>query len=230
MAVFSYEVFEPAERGALLTERSLSRVWRQWNDTGFAILSANRGERTPAGNKQALQQLKQRVRQAGYGFIPIVGVWAEEGEEPAEEPSILIPAARKAALTEGPVGSTRLGVPAGVEVDKDVILLRNLAIKWGQEFDQEAIVFSWPGGRTEVIDTKNSVGNVQFSFSKFRPREIAPAYSKMKGPGSFTFESWYWGAPPRSWVEALRRKGEGEVAFVARSINDSVMHPRRGKV
>jgi len=196
---FSYETFSIPLAGRRLDEASLSRVWRQWNDTGFAIVSSERHERTPQGNRAAFQDLKRKVRAAGYGFVPLVGVWAEEGQPPAEEPALFIPATRP----------PRHGLGGGDDVQD----LRDLAIRWCGEFDQEAVIFSWPGGPVELVDGQ---GEIQMRFTEFHPNKVGIAYSRFRGaPGTFMFEGWHHAAPPKSWMEAVRRQGEGELKFIA---------------
>jgi hypothetical protein len=192
---FTYDTFHMPTVGRRLDEASLSRVWRQWNDTGFAIVSSERHERTPQGNRAAFQDLKRKVREAGYGFVPLIGVWAEEGQPPAEEPALFIPAVRP---------KVRHG---------DAPRLRELAVEWCGDFNQEAVIFSWPGGPVELVDAH---GNIQMKFTEFHPNKVGIAYSRFRGaPGTFMFEGWRWSAPPKSWMEAVRRQGEGELRFIA---------------
>lgn len=173
-----------------LDEASLSRIYRHFSGGGFAIISANRHEYDDAGNAARYTALKAAVRAAGYGFVPLVGVWAEVGQPPQEEPSLFIPVGR--------------GSPEE---------LRDLVRRLGAKYDQEAVVFSWPGGKVELIEP--AAGKVIMTFKTFRPAALGIAYSRLRrGRGTFMFEGWQFATPPRSFMEAVRRQGEGEAAFV----------------
>jgi len=179
-------------------------------DRGFAVVSAFRGEHDRAKNLAATGKLKSAVRAAGYGFIPLVGYWvethAETGEEKKqEELSLLIPARRTDEnLSERQTPQTELAS------------LRKHALAWGRISKpvQEAIIFVEPGGPVRFLDPKN--GAEQFKLNTFRPGAVGDIYSTLvKRPGTFIFEGWTWSAPPRSMVEAHRRRHEGELMFIA---------------
>ena len=195
---------------APLTEASLARLYTHWMDRGFAVVSAFRGEHDRAANMVAHGRLKSAVRAAGYGFIPLVGYWvethSETGEEKkVEELSLLIPAKRiDEGLTERDTPRTELAE------------LRKHALQWGKVSKpvQEAIIFVEPGGPVRFLDPKN--GKEQFKLNSFRPGAVGDIYSKLtKRPGTFMFEGWSWSSPPRSMVEAHRRRHEGELVFIA---------------
>jgi len=189
---------------APLTEASLSRLYSHWMDKGFAVVSAFRGEYDRAKNMVAHGKLKQAVRAAGYGFIPLVGYWvethAETGEEKkVEELSLLIPNKR---------------------TDESLLAeLRKHALAWGRISKpvQESIIFVEPGGPVRFLDPKT--GSEQFKLNTFRPGAVGDIYSRLtKRPGSFIFEKWTWASPPRSMVEAHRRRHEGELVFIAEAV------------
>jgi len=184
-------------RGAPLTEASLSRLRQHWLDSGFAIVSVFRGEKSHRENMAMHKRLKSAVRSDGYGFIPLTGYWfethAETGEQSRQEEISLL-------------------VPAMGDVDE----LRRDALDWGRLSSppQESIILAEPGGPVRFLDPVT--GKEQFKLSKFRPGAVGDIYSKLnKRPGTFMFEGWRWTKPPTSQVEATRRKHEGEVAFIS---------------
>jgi len=187
-----------------LTEAGLSRVYRHWDEHGFAIVSAQRGERTDAENARHTAALKSRIRADGYGFIPLRGYWTETdantGEKKRqEEISFLIPARRDG------------GDPLGD--------LRRDALKWGKRDEQESVILAEPGGPVRFLDPKD--GRETFKLTQFVPGKVADIYSTLRNKigkrssGTFVFEGWAFSAPPTSFGEASRRQFDGEVAFVS---------------
>ena len=194
-------VVQSAQRGIPLTEASLSRVYKHWLTRGFAIVSADRGERTASENKHARKALKSAIRSAGYGFIPLNGFWFETDADTGER--------RK-------VGELAFLVP---DHQDDFAALRAHVVRWGKidaGAPQEAVIFTHPGGPVEFLDPTN--GRLQFALRKFVPGRVADIYSKLakRGPGAtFVFEGWNFVAPPTSQVAAYRRRHEGEITFVS---------------
>lgn len=197
-----------SQQGVELTEASLARVYKHYQDHGFAVITSWRGDADKKTNIKNLNTLKSEVRAAGYGFIPIVGVWHEEGmPAPSEEPSLFIPASKNREQ--------------GKDIKKQ---LRRLVVSLGKKYSQDAVVWS-PGGQVEIISTHQrtgkGVGYPLFQFNKFRPKAVGIAYSSFRN-GKFTFESkngadrfnFYFAKPPASAIEALLRKGRGEIVFV----------------
>jgi hypothetical protein len=186
--------------GAPLDETSLSRVYAHWKDRGFAILSADRGERTPQENKRWRKQLKKAIRADGFGFVPIDGFWYEDhgGKQvKVSERSFLVP--------------NRGGEVEGIE------RLRDGVTRWGRldrSNPQESVILVSPGGPVEFIDPTN--GRVSFTLARFAPGKVADIYSGLrKRSGTFVFEGWRFVAPPGSFMEAARRHHEGEIKFFA---------------
>jgi len=181
-----------------LTEVSLARLYKHWTDVGFVIVSANRGERTWQENRQELKKLQRTIRSDGYGFILLTGHWKETdvrtGEKKIQqEPSLLVPSTG------------------------DLTHLRARGIVWAgldPALPQESFIFAWPGGPVEFIDPVKRV--VTFKLSKFKPGKVADIYSKLrKRPGSFVFEGWAFARPPSTFMEAQRRRNEGECEFIS---------------
>lgn len=101
----------------------------------IVAMSAVRGNRTPAENKQATADLKTRVRSLGYGFRPVAGVYQGEDED-----SIVVHA-------KGP------GDEHAKKLTND---MRRLATRYDQ-----ASVFHYPtgghnGGQGELVGTNST--------------------------------------------------------------------------
>lgn len=196
--------------GAVLDEASLSRVYAHWKDRGFAIVSADRGERSPAQNKRWRKKLKAAIRAAGFGFIPLDGFWFEEDpsgkRHKVAERSYLVPARE---LKEAAAPPLVRPVPA-------IAVLRKAALRWGRidpRNPQESIILTNPGGPVEFLDP--ITGRPSFSLTRFAPGKVADIYSRLrKRPGTFVFEGWRFVAPPTTFGEAARRKHEGEIKFL----------------
>lgn len=197
--------------GRCLNEASLARIYSHWKGRGFAIVSADRGERTDVQNKRWRQRLKDAIRADGYGFIPVDGFWYETDAETGErrkvsERSFLVPA-RSLGEAAAPAAPPR---PATA-----VEALRAAVTHWGKidpNNPQEAVILVDPNGPVEFINPVT--GSVSFKLSSFRAGRVSDIYSGLrKRPGTFVFEGWQFTAPPRSQAEAYRRRHEGEEAF-----------------
>ena len=63
-----------------LTESSLSRIWLHIEKkTNFAVISASRGDYSDKENNDRYRQLKNIIREKGYGFIEMRGGYKEDG-------------------------------------------------------------------------------------------------------------------------------------------------------
>ena len=71
----------------------LSRVFKWYNDKNFGVVSAYLGGKPKEENEQRQEELKKDVREMGYGYKEMLGVWRPDPESPAEfEYSLFIPA------------------------------------------------------------------------------------------------------------------------------------------
>jgi hypothetical protein len=189
--------------GTPITEASLARVWQHWMTDGFGIVSANRGERTKDENEDWYARLRRRVRDDGYGFVPLIGYWNEVSAVTGEtakqrEPSLLVPAGN---------------------ATPDV--LRGDLIAWGlldKSLPQESVIFAPPEGPVEFINPKTQ--KVTFKLAKFAPGKVADIYSQLRRSlgkehaRTFVFEGWRFAPTPTSQAEAYRRRHEGEALFI----------------
>jgi len=82
-------------------ESSLSRIWQHIQDPSrsFGVVSAFRGEYGRRENEQRHDELKDQVRELGYGYIELEGGYKEESGF-VEELSLFIPEIRRNDLIE----------------------------------------------------------------------------------------------------------------------------------
>lgn len=84
-----------------LEESSLSRIWQFVEDDkkSFSMISASRGDYSPAQNFARHDALKSMVQLEGYGFVETKGGYQEDkgdgGVRVVEEPSLFVPEMRK---------------------------------------------------------------------------------------------------------------------------------------
>jgi len=148
-----------------LTEASLSRIVRHAKAAdGFAILSADRHERTPAENKEARKRLEQQVRSLGKGFIRVRGGYVEKADNDDEEGK--------------PVYEESLFVP-----DVDTKLGQKLAQIAGAQYGQEAILWG-DGERVYVMYGSGRVGD---SLGRLSLNTLSQYFTEWRGR-RFTFE------------------------------------------
>lgn len=207
-----------------LDEASLSRVERHWNLNGFAALTSWRADKPDAENRRNLTRLKQDVKQAGYGWVQVMGSWSEDGGRPTYEPSLIIPALRRdTERTEASMA-------------RDSRDLRALAIKWGVRYGQWGVLWTSPDGKAQVLTTNPGLtgkpnGSVADTFTAFKPGDtradirtiISRAAHKRivqgKGPvgqddpGSTFHLECYIDPRPGQPTEALVRRALGELGI-----------------
>lgn len=148
----------------LVAESSLSRVWQHINDpdTQFAIISAYVYKHPDNGKRH--QELQNRVRDLGYGYIELDSGYTYYGEDEdilIEEKSLMIPGIRKPE-----------------------------AVKLGYEFDQESILFKKGTdfvllGTSKQKDSPGTMGSVLMRFQTgsdnmtFDPEVVQNAFSSL---------------------------------------------------
>ena len=98
-----------------LNESSLSRILSHIeSDRSFGVISAFRGDLSKKENMQRHADLKDQVRQKGYGFIEMRGGYKEEDGGFVNELSLFIPNAKKRDLMN-----------LGGEYDQDSIIYKD---------------------------------------------------------------------------------------------------------
>lgn len=181
-----------------LLEASLSRIYRDFKENEFCILTAWRaGDKD---NKSNLKQLQSAIRGAGFGFVRIDGVGQEEVDGKVvsvSEPSLMV---KNVAKGGGRVLPTREFLKFMVEL--------------GRKYNQWGIVFNNPEVGTQLISLKDEAGNqhspkVEMRFKQFNPMKTAQFFSKLKGK-PFTFEVFKYGNPPENWIHGMQMEKSGQ--------------------
>lgn len=68
----------------------LSRIWKHFGEGDFGLLSAYLGRLSPEENEARQAELKEQVRERGYGYKEVKGVWAG-----GHEYSLFVPGATR---------------------------------------------------------------------------------------------------------------------------------------
>ena len=160
-----------------INEASLGRIYQHVVSNpkmkNWGVVTASRGELTPAENKQRNKELETDLRKLGYGFVHVDGMWQEcrkpdteykdcpdDMKVPTEEKSLFIP-----------------------NISQEHIQAL------GKKYQQDSVLFAddkaKANGEATFIDSKSGES---FNIGKFSPGKIAQGYSKMKGGKVFTFE------------------------------------------
>lgn len=130
----------------ILNESGLSRVYRQTRDHDYGTITAFRyapecgtGEPyTHAQNMQRNRSLLAKIRAAGYGATAIKGSYIENyGSEDARE-----------------VGENSFLI---IDLQDSGNLKRDL-MRWGEEFEQDSIIYGEAGGQGVLIGTNHCPG------------------------------------------------------------------------
>jgi hypothetical protein len=182
-----------------IVETSVSRLLTHFDETGFAVLTAYRGEKTKEENEANLDKLKRQVRTSGYSFIPIIGKGREQHpdgtETIASEPSIFIP-------------------------DKPrhygAIDLRDLVVELGNDYQQTSVLYKSKDG--PVVEIKCSTGEILRTMPSFGAKEWADFWTQIvRGSKSqqglkVVFEDvFYRTRNPESFIEGMGRQADGEI-------------------
>jgi len=190
----------------------------------FVVMSSDRGERTPAENKEQYQEFKQKVKAAGFPFTEFVGSWEETDEKTGE----------KRRVQENSViiySDERPDVSVSEREE-----LFELGKKLSDEYSQEAFIYGElvdsKGGPSRIIKAFDAAGNVQDWGGPWTSVEAvkkdAPFWSRVRGGGApFQFkeditesEEVIEVAAPNSVIEAMKRASENpgkKIKFVRRS-------------
>jgi hypothetical protein len=160
-----------------INEASLGRIYQHVVSNpkmkNWGVVTASRGELTPAENKQRNKELENDLRKMGYGFVHVDGMWQEcrkpdteykdcpdDMKVPTEEKSLFIPNISQQHIQA-----------------------------LGKKYQQDSVLFAdektKEKGEATFIDSKSGEA---FNIGKFAPGKVAQGYSKMKGGKVFTFE------------------------------------------
>jgi len=193
-----------------ILEASLSRIWRDFKENEFGIITSWRVGNTD--NKQNLAKLKSAVSSAGFGYVRIDGVGQEEDEtgkvKSVKEPSLLVK-----------------NVKAGGEPLMDTKKFERFMVKLAHRYNQWGIVLHNPEKGTRLIQTSDDgkpVNKVDMKMSTFNPMKVAQFYSSLKGK-PFTFEGFKYADKPQNHIHGMSLQGKGEVDIHKRESTEKWM-------
>jgi hypothetical protein len=197
-----------------INEASLGRIYQHVVSNpkmkNWGVVTASRGELTPAENKKRNKELENDLRKLGYGFVHVDGMWQEcrkpdteykdcpdDMKVPTEEKSLFIPNISKEHIQA-----------LGKKYQQDSVLFADEATK--------------AKGEATFIDSKSGEA---FNIGKFAPGKIAQGYSKLKGGQVFTFEP---EAEPK--VEPKKDDMKLKSLLPKGILNKTVQNPDTGKM
>lgn len=159
-----------------INEASLGRIYQHVVSNpkvkNWGVISASRGELTPAENAQKTKDLENDLRNLGYGFIHVDGMWLEcrkpntDYEDCPEE--MKVPTKEKA-----------LFIPN---------ISKEHATKLGNKYGQDSVLFADEENKKNGEATYITKSGEVFNIGRFEPGKISRGYSKIKGGKVFTFE------------------------------------------
>jgi hypothetical protein len=153
-----------------ITEASLSRILSH-SQNGFAILTSDRGMRTPKENNLVRKKLEQTLQSMGKGFIRVKGGFIEdkgtEEERSVYEKSFFLP---NISLEEA---KQLAKIANKLEEAKQLAKIAN-------KFEQEAILYGdgqnvfllYPNGQMKKMGDHLSMANIGDYFTQWRGRKF----------------------------------------------------------
>jgi hypothetical protein len=159
-----------------LDEESMGRIYQHVvsnpKTKSWAVITASRGENTPAENARKNKQLEDDLRKMGLGFVHADGMWRECKNRSIEYKDC----------------PEELRVPSPEKVLFIPNIPKDKAVALGKKYEQDSVLFAdektKEKGEANYIDSKSGE---EFNIGKFTPGKIAQGYTKMKGGKVFTF-------------------------------------------
>lgn len=204
------QTFTEYRRHENLPEAKLSLVWQDFAlpEQPVAIISASGGENDDKENTRLNRELAASVRQAGYGFVWVVGMWIENKGEPTGQP-----VADVSLIVRGP------RCPAGAATQQEEVnaKMRSVFTAQAKKHNQNAFVFKPAVASADDLQILfvDREGLVVDHGTDLRIDEIATNYGRLRSGGNagrtFGFGAAYY---PQSWAgamlaAALRKKAGG---------------------
>lgn len=209
MPTLSEQLNHAASPSSIL-ETSLGRIWQHHGKTGFAILTAWRGERAgirsadelKRANEKSMRELAADLKAGGFGYVPVEGVGQEERGGKiiqAPEPSFLVPNVKR----------------GGKKAETGE--LRTLVMRLGKKYEQTAVLVHDPGSGSEIVSPAGAVLGTAKSFSANMAGEF---FTRLRGGRTFRLEDLLWwglryGDPPGNWLEGMAMENDGRIQIHA---------------
>jgi hypothetical protein len=159
-----------------LDEASMGRIYQHIvsnpKTNSWAVITASRGENSPAENAKRNKDLENDLRKMGLGFVHADGMWRECKNQSIEYKDC----------------PEELKVPS----EEKVLFIPNIpkdkAVELGKKYQQDSVLYAdeetKAKGEATFIDSKSGE---EFNIGKFTPGKVAQGYTKMKGDKVFTF-------------------------------------------
>lgn len=188
-----------------LNESSLNRVSSGHNNIGFVIISASRGNKSAQENNNNYKELKRKVKELGYSFVPVFGGFVENGTDEVFEQSLQV----------YPISSTVISKE--YDFDKFQEDMINLAKK----YEQDAILIKRPDKNPMFYDCKNNKWTDEFSGITYNDlmQKYFTSLKKWKSsydkgnPQRFSYVESYMRVQPETIMEAAKRGYSGELVY-----------------
>jgi hypothetical protein len=133
---------------------SLSRVVQHFDKNSFAIISASRGIYSAIENSERTEELKEKVRAAGYGFVKMRGKYIEgfgtDTEKKSVEEDVLFIASRPMAVISDDMTEKEKDKAKQINNSRNGEFKSDM-LNFGNEFDQESILFKPYGERRAYL-------------------------------------------------------------------------------
>lgn len=153
----------------LVNEASLARIFQHFQDmkmgkenASFAILTSWRASFSKQENEARLEDLKQTLREMGYGFIRLTGHWKECQDE-------------NIPYDQCPPDKLKDSIEPSLFIPN---ITKDKAVAVGNKYSQDAIVFAGPetGGKVTLLFR----GGDSMEIGDFEPGSVTQAYSTWK--------------------------------------------------
>jgi hypothetical protein len=158
-----------------LQESNLSRLLSHSKNRNIGLISASRAELPASENVNRREELKQSIRDAGFGYVPCRGRYIENfGTEHAT-----------------PVDEDTFVVIGKDHHDNDE--LKNFLIKHGEKYGQDSVLFKkHDTEESHLIGTNDAPfpgRGKESHVGTFKPNRIGELHSVMKNGRPFTFDA-----------------------------------------
>tara|TARA_R110000851_G_scaffold309089_7_gene468378 strand:+ start:1739 stop:2431 length:693 start_codon:yes stop_codon:yes gene_type:complete len=163
----------------LVTEASLARVLGKYFETGFMIVSAERGceseKKRDCTEEEGMEQeqqnkkneraIRQDIREAGFGFVPAFGGFRElvQDKETGD-----------VSFQDNPNPEASFVVP--MKPGKSLDELRDLGMQLSAKYNQDSFLYKPPATDDNKAYFIDKYGNVETSFSNVTVGDMSQVY------------------------------------------------------
>lgn len=128
----------------MLTEKNLNRISKGHETDGYVILSASREGESEQSNNIRTKELRDKLRNTRYSYLPLYGGYKEAGQD-------------KASLEKSFVVYPFVIVDVGTVKTTDFDKFKNDMINLAKSYDQDTILLCEPGGKPHYVALKPDI-------------------------------------------------------------------------